>query len=69
MNQHTVVEQVFKQRGEPAYNFTPKSIFPGGAQNYNAPRRERYRTGRRSEPSEADFFCRSWLGENERFAV
>jgi len=35
MNQHTIVQQIFKQRGEPAYHFTPKSIFPGGAQNYS----------------------------------
>ena len=36
MNQQTMVEEVFKSRGEPAYHFTPPSIYPGGAQEYNS---------------------------------
>lgn len=71
MNQHTVVEQVFKQRGEPAYNFTPKSIFPGGPQNYNDRAENEYPYGyddsqlgeARSVMEEAGY------GENERFAM
>ncbi|SEO59472.1 peptide/nickel transport system substrate-binding protein [Halogranum amylolyticum] len=34
MNQQTMVEEVFKSRGEPAYHFTPPSIYPGGAKEY-----------------------------------
>jgi len=71
MNQHTVVEQVFKQRGEPAYNFTPKSIFPGGAQNYNDRAENEYPYGyddsqlgeARSVMEEAGY------GENERLGI
>lgn len=34
MNQQTMVQEVFKGRGEPAYHFTPPSIYPGGAKQY-----------------------------------
>ncbi|WP_225335423.1 ABC transporter substrate-binding protein [Halomicrobium urmianum] len=45
LNQHTIVEQIFKQRGEPAYNFTPPSIFPGGAENYRSRAENEYPYG------------------------
>ncbi|EJN59883.1 ABC transporter substrate-binding protein [Halogranum rubrum] len=36
LNQQTMVQEVFKSRGEPAYHFTPPSIYPGGAQEYTS---------------------------------
>lgn len=35
INQQTVVDQVFKGRGIPAYHHTPRVIYPGGQQEYD----------------------------------
>lgn len=45
LNQQTIVEEIFKGRGEPAYHFTPKSIFPDGADNYNSRAENEYPYG------------------------
>jgi ABC-type transport system substrate-binding protein len=44
-NQHLLVDEVFKQRGEPAYHFTPPSIYPGGAAAYDDHARNAYPYG------------------------
>lgn len=35
-NQETLVNQAFKGLGQPAYHYTPPSVFPGGADAYEA---------------------------------
>lgn len=35
-NQETFVTQAFRDLGQPAYHFTPPSVFPGGAEGYEA---------------------------------
>ncbi len=39
-NQETFVSQGFRNLGQPAYHFTPPSVFPGGAEAYDAHARE-----------------------------
>jgi len=45
MNQQQVIEQIFKQRGEAAYHFTPPSIYPGGPDTYRQHAQENYPYG------------------------
>ncbi|MFC4356632.1 ABC transporter substrate-binding protein [Halobium salinum] len=45
LNQQTVVEQVFKDRGVPAYHYTTPSIYPGGAEAYTQHAEENYPYG------------------------
>ncbi len=45
MNQQQMVDQVFKGRGQPAYHFTPPSIYPGGANAYTSHAEESYPYG------------------------
>ncbi len=45
MNQETLVEEVFKSRGEPAYHFTPPMIYPGGAKQYQSHAKDNYPYG------------------------
>ena len=45
MNQKTMVDQVFKGRGEPAYHFTPPAIYPGGKQAYTQHAKQNYPYG------------------------
>ena len=45
LNQHLVVEQVFKGRGLPAYHYTIPAIFPGGPDAYTSHAREEYPYG------------------------
>ncbi|WP_458185914.1 ABC transporter substrate-binding protein [Haladaptatus sp. NG-WS-4] len=45
MNQETMVNEVFKQRGAPAYHFTPPMIYPGGAKQYNSHAESKYPYG------------------------
>ncbi|AXG06209.1 ABC transporter substrate-binding protein [Haloplanus rubicundus] len=44
-DQHLLVDEVFKGRGEPAYHFTPPSIYPGGAEAYADHARNAYPYG------------------------
>ncbi len=44
-NQELFVSDVFKGRGQPAYHFTPPSIYPGGAEEYQAHAEENYPYG------------------------
>lgn len=44
-DQHLLVDEVFKGRGEPAYHFTPPSIYPGGAEAYEEHARSAYPYG------------------------
>ena len=45
MNQQTVIEQIFKGRGEASYHFTPPSIYPGGPQAYQQHAQQNYPYG------------------------
>ncbi|WP_132059220.1 ABC transporter substrate-binding protein [Halorussus amylolyticus] len=45
MNQEEVVAQIFKDRGTPAYHFTPPNAYPGGAPEYDAHAEESYPYG------------------------
>jgi peptide/nickel transport system substrate-binding protein len=45
MNQQSLVNNVFKQRGETAYHFTPPMIYPGGAKAYEKHAKENYPYG------------------------
>ena len=45
MNQQTMVQEVFKGRGEPAYHLTPPSTYPGGATEYTNHAEESYPYG------------------------
>ena len=45
MNQQTMVDQVFKGRGTPAYHFTPPNIYPGSGSAYNKHAEESYPYG------------------------
>lgn len=45
MDQSVMVEEVFKGRGEPAYHFTPPSIYPGGAKAYTQHAKQNYPYG------------------------
>ncbi|WP_435155807.1 ABC transporter substrate-binding protein [Haladaptatus sp. DFWS20] len=45
MNQETLVKDVFKSRGEPAYHFTPPMIYPGGAKQYMSHAKNNYPYG------------------------
>lgn len=44
-NQHDTAATVYKNRNEPAYHFTPPSIYPGGADAYETHARESYPYG------------------------
>lgn len=44
-NQETLVKEVFKGRGVPAYHLTPPSIYPGGAEEYTSHAEEGYPYG------------------------
>ena len=44
-NQQQVTEQVFKGRGTPAYHFTPPTIYPGGAKQYDQHAKQNYPYG------------------------
>jgi ABC-type transport system substrate-binding protein len=41
-NQETIVEEVFKARGSPAYHLTPPMIYPGGAPKYKSHAKSKY---------------------------
>ncbi|SHL47610.1 ABC transporter substrate-binding protein [Haladaptatus paucihalophilus] len=41
-NQETIVEEVFKGRGAPAYHLTPPMIYPGGAKKYESHAKNKY---------------------------
>jgi peptide/nickel transport system substrate-binding protein len=45
MNQQQVVQQIFKERGEAAYHFTPPAIYPGGPESYQQYAEENYPYG------------------------
>jgi ABC-type transport system substrate-binding protein len=45
LNQGTVVEQVFKGRGLPAYHYTIPSIYPGGPDDYEQHAKQNYPYG------------------------
>jgi len=45
MNQETLVKEVFKGRGTPAYHFTPPGIYPGGAPKYEEHAKNAYPYG------------------------
>ncbi|WP_227374988.1 ABC transporter substrate-binding protein [Haladaptatus halobius] len=45
MDQKTMIEEVFKSRGEPAYHFTPPMIYPGGAKKYKSHAESKYPYG------------------------
>ena len=45
MNQQTMVDQVFKGRGRPAYHFTPPRIYPGGDKAYQQHAQQNYPYG------------------------
>ncbi|EJN60155.1 ABC transporter substrate-binding protein [Halogranum rubrum] len=45
LNQQTVVEQVFKRRGVPAYHYMTPGIYPGGAEGYGSHAEESYPYG------------------------
>jgi peptide/nickel transport system substrate-binding protein len=45
MNQGQVIEQIFKERGEAAYHFTPPSIYPGGPDAYEQHAQQNYPYG------------------------
>ncbi|MFW6384125.1 MAG: ABC transporter substrate-binding protein [Halodesulfurarchaeum sp.] len=45
MNQEQIVDEVFKGRGLAAYHFTPPSIYPGGAEQYDQHAQEEYPYG------------------------
>lgn len=44
-DQQTLVDQVFKGRGQAAYHFTPPNIYPGGPDAYNQHAEENYPYG------------------------
>ncbi|WP_435078223.1 ABC transporter substrate-binding protein [Halococcus sp. AFM35] len=44
-NQQQLTQQVFKGRGEPAYHFTPKPIYPGGSKAYTQHAKQNYPYG------------------------
>ncbi|WP_327050712.1 ABC transporter substrate-binding protein [Halomicrococcus gelatinilyticus] len=45
MNQDSLVKEVFKERGTPAYHFTPPAIYPGGAPKYEEHAKNKYPYG------------------------
>ncbi|USZ66796.1 ABC transporter substrate-binding protein [Halorussus salilacus] len=45
MNQQQVVEEIFKNRGTPAFHLTPPNAYPGGAPEYDAHAEENYPYG------------------------
>lgn len=45
LNQHNVIDQVFKGRGEAAYHYTAPAIYPGGASAYEQHASENYPYG------------------------
>lgn len=45
VNQHQLVEEAFAGLGQPAYMYTPPTVFPGGAQAYVEKAREEYPYG------------------------
>lgn len=44
-NQQQLTQQVFKGRGDPAYHFTPKPIYPGGQKRYTQHAKKNYPYG------------------------
>ncbi|WP_440006850.1 ABC transporter substrate-binding protein [Halomicrococcus sp. SG-WS-1] len=49
VNQETIVKEIFKQRGEPSYHFTPPMIYPGGAKQYEQHAKNNYPYGYNEE--------------------
>lgn len=45
VDQETIVKEIFKSRGEPAYHFTPPMIYPGGAKQYKQHAKNKYPYG------------------------
>ena len=45
MNQNQVINQIFKERGQAAYHFTPPSIYPGGPDAYDQHAEQNYPYG------------------------
>ncbi|WP_132058795.1 ABC transporter substrate-binding protein [Halorussus amylolyticus] len=70
MNQQDVLEQIFKGRGEPAYHFTPPSIYPGGAEAYQQHAEENYPYGfNETQLDQARQVMQdAGYGENERYS-
>ena len=45
MNQEVLVKEIFKERGTPAYHFTPPAIYPGSAPEYEKHAKNKYPYG------------------------
>ena len=69
MNQRTIIDQVFKGRGVPAYHYTAPSVFPGGAQAYRRHARQEYPYGyNRTQIQQAQQVMRdAGYGPNNRY--
>ena len=70
-NQQLLVNEVFKQRGVPAYHFTPKNIYPGAAQAYDQHAQNNYPYGYNESQLEQarQVMEQAGYGANNRFQV